>query len=67
MDKKKLAKYTEWAYRFYGSRSPKSTAKEFLRQNPGFFDEPNPFDELFEARENQSQTGSFEITFKFIK
>lgn len=34
-------------------------------------DEPNPvkesFDELFEARENQSQTGSFEITFKITK
>lgn len=73
MDKKKLIEYTEWVLNYAEPLGAKKTAKHFLKVNPGFFDEPDPkeepspWDELFQAKEAQSQTGAFEITFKLTK
>ena len=61
MDKKKLIEYTEWLIHFRPSK-PRRTAKQivkgFLKQNPNFFDEQ------VKSPDNQSQTGSFLITYK---
>lgn len=59
MDEKKLIEYTKWLFKSTDRRQCKQIVKAFLKQNPDFFDEPDPetkwviknFDGYFEGGE----------------